>query len=358
MKKILYGICGIGNGHIFRQLPRLSFHLNHGDKVVVFCYGRSQEVLHNLYPDRPNLHIIHIDVAYVVGNYTGLDFKQSAEKINPDGAALNFLAMSKAADLIGRPDLVFSDYEPISAQYAYAYDAPLITIDQQSKYLFETCPKDLNGTSYADEIMRLRMFFPKADLRVACSFFDVDGSDLYPELHIARPSIRDVINQMKQANVQQNKITVYVSEQQLDQEKLNELHRVVSLQPDVEFHIYGPKVVNLPGSTEKIRYYHHGDASFEQNFATSFGVITTAGHSLLSECVFLKKPVLAMPIQLYEQQMNAHVIQENKVGMSVQNLTQDNLSQFLSQLTEFSDNYAKTSCFDFCRSTEFMGQIF
>jgi hypothetical protein len=38
-------------------------------------------------------------------------------------------------ELIGKPDLVISDYEPISAQYAYASGTPLVTIDQQSKYL-------------------------------------------------------------------------------------------------------------------------------------------------------------------------------------------------------------------------------
>jgi Glycosyl transferase family 1 len=47
----------------------------------------------------------------------------------------NIAAMAQAQKMIGKPDLVISDYEPVSAQYAYAYDAPLITVDQQSKYL-------------------------------------------------------------------------------------------------------------------------------------------------------------------------------------------------------------------------------
>lgn len=56
---------------------------------------------------------------------------------NRDAFGANFSVMHAATkEFGGGLDLVISDYEPISAQYAYATGTPLITSDQQSKFTF------------------------------------------------------------------------------------------------------------------------------------------------------------------------------------------------------------------------------
>jgi hypothetical protein len=50
----------------------------------------------------------------------GLSFVRSLGQSNE--------AIAKALDKLGKPDLVVTDYEPISAQVAYATQAPLVTI--------------------------------------------------------------------------------------------------------------------------------------------------------------------------------------------------------------------------------------
>ncbi len=40
-RKILYGICGIGTGHTYRQLPIVEHFVGKGDRLVIFAYGES-----------------------------------------------------------------------------------------------------------------------------------------------------------------------------------------------------------------------------------------------------------------------------------------------------------------------------
>ncbi len=339
MKKILYGICGIGNGHVFRQLPRILGYLENNATVAVLCYGRSFDVLYEYQARHKNLYLFKVEIPYIPGSSSGLDFIGASALANPEGVKINFEAMSKVSDLIGKPDIVFSDYEPFSASYAYAYDSPLITIDQQSKYLFETCPETLNNTSYLDEVMRLRLFFPKASLRIACSFFKIDRSAKYPELHIVQAPVRETLRHEKLIKPKENNFLVYLSEQYLSQDFYEKLGDTLSVHTNSIFHVYVPKSIILRVNTKNVNYFYHGDPSFESRFLQSCGVISTAGHSLLSECVYLHKPVLAIPLSIYEQQMNAFVIEHAGVGIRANMINSDVITEFTTQINTFRKNY-------------------
>jgi hypothetical protein len=174
-KKILYGVCGIGMGHTYRQLPLLD-ELAKDNRIVLFVYGESKSFYEEHFRHSENVTVLTVSVPFYVGNAQGLDFAETARRIAASGIdheAINLAAMEKTQELIGKPDLVISDYEPISAQYAYASGTPLVTIDQQSKYLVGDYDQELAGQTCLDEVARLRLFFPAAALRLACSFFTV-----------------------------------------------------------------------------------------------------------------------------------------------------------------------------------------
>ena len=162
-KKILFGICGISNGHCSRQLPVMKHLLEQGHQLMVFTYGDGLTYFNNRLPQGPQLTLVPVADPYFVGTPQGLDFAQTAlsDKNQVDFNRINALAMQQAAEKFGRPDLVISDYEMVAAQYAYAKNAPLVTLDQQSKYLVGDFSLMLNGTSYIDEVERLGLFFPK-----------------------------------------------------------------------------------------------------------------------------------------------------------------------------------------------------
>lgn len=115
MKKIVYGICGIGNGHLFRQLPILNHLLNYGHKIIIFTYGTAYEFFNNQFilklssEEKDRLKIVKVDVPYFIGNINGLDFIKAAQ-INDLSMNNNLMAFSIAQDYIGKPDLIISDY--------------------------------------------------------------------------------------------------------------------------------------------------------------------------------------------------------------------------------------------------------
>lgn len=336
MKKVLYGICGIGNGHLYRQLPIIDYLLEQKHTVVIFTYGTAynfltQQYTYGLSAEKKNLlKIALVDVPYYIGNQEGLDFINTAQINSQMSMKNNLEAFSQAQQALGKPDLVISDYEPYSVQYGYAYDCPVITIDQQSKYLLKTLPLELNGFTYTDEIMRLNMFFPKAHKRLACSFFKVPEHD--NSVEVIPTNIRPQIISLKNHPGTDAHYLVYLTAQSGFQQSISEMIDILSQRTEkftvfLNRNFYKEMAHNvLPNN---IHTAMHGDSSFERLLGTCNGIISTAGHTLLSEAMYLGIPVYAMPLPLYEQQLNAQIIEENQFGISSATLSLEKLNDFI-----------------------------
>lgn len=348
MKKICYGICGIGNGHLFRQLPILNY-LAKDHQILIFTYGTSYDFLLNHFKDNHFIKIQKVWVPYYIGsnNHSTIDFVKTAQLSHSveNNYQTNLEALALAQSWLGKPDLVITDYEPLSAQYAYANESPLITFDQQSKYLLHAFPKEINGFSYQDEVMRLNMFFPLAR-RIATSFFkpfNINQSNK-EKVQIIAPFIRDNLKQLhqeKKENSAKPNILVYLSEQYHLTQSLEQILSILEKRTEV-FHLFLPntlyeKAILLSIPTH-CHLYQHGHTQFDTLLINSNGVITTAGHSLLSEAMYLNKPVYALPLNLYEQQLNAHIIAENHFGLTYNNINQELLNTFIGNIKVYKHN--------------------
>lgn len=339
MKKVLYGICGIGNGHFFRQTPVIDFLLSQQTQILFFAYGESIRLL-NRYQSNPLVKIVEVSVPYFIGNPDGVDFVRT-EQINQSfDYSINLKAFSEAQSWLGKPDVVLTDYEPVSAQYGYAYGTPVVTIDQQSKFFSRSTPPSINGFTCEDEIMRLRMFFPVAR-RLACSFFRVsERNDVIIVPPLYRKSILDT--KLKRQPIE-NQFIVYLSSQAGFKQNLAEVVSILEqADPKQHFHIFTKDVLthDLPSH---ISVYPHGSPEFEKLLATCSGVISTAGHNLLGECMYLNIPVYAMPMDLYEQQLNAKMIGDFCYGMNYPLLTSDKLNEFISKQNFYLENIRHSS---------------
>lgn len=340
-KSILFGVCGIGNGHCNRQLPVLKHLLDQGHQIMVFTYGEGLAFFKERFPDSPNLTVIPVANPYYVGCIKGLDFEKTAlsQKNQLDFNKINSLAMLQATQKIGRPDLVISDYEMVSAQYAYAKQAPLVTLDQQSKYLVGHFEKELYGTSYFDEVERLNLFFPRASKRIAVSFFQVESDST--QVEIVAPMIRpEILYEKGSPKSEIPSLLVYVTSQQIGNQPIDQWIDTIRMALPLtwEAHIFLPKRIKLPFDDTPLHFYHHGDACFDKLLIACHGIISTAGHTLLSEAMHLEKPVYALPLPLYEQQLNAHVIEEGGFGLSKETLTSSSLTTFIENLELYTNN--------------------
>jgi uncharacterized protein (TIGR00661 family) len=346
--KVLYGVCGIGMGHTIRQLPILD-HFAASSRVVLFAYGESLRFYTERYRGNDNVTVVPVSVPFYPGGANGIDFAASAARPgngDEDAFAINCRALATAQALLGRPDLVISDYEPTAAQYAYSQNAPLVTIDQQSKYLIGEFAAKLGGETVLDEVQRLRMFFPKADARIACSFFRVPvtkESGRQERVQLQAPIISAEVRKLDPRKGEGSKdVLVYLSSQREFRQSIKEIVAVLASSTQWTFHIVLPAGQELPcvSAPVNVAYYNAGDFRFHRLLERCAGIISTAGHSLLSEAMYLGKPVFALPLPVYEQQVNAHIIDVNGFGIAESRITGASLRRFLRDLPDFAGNIA------------------
>ncbi|MDA2922385.1 hypothetical protein MYX07_03915 [Patescibacteria group bacterium AH-259-L07] len=339
--KILYGVCGIGSGHTYRQLPIIE-HFLHTSRIVIFAYGESYKYYSYHFRNKKSVTIVRVAVPFYVGSHDGLDFEETARLSanQQDYLRINSKAFVKAFKILGKPDLVITDYEPVSAQYAYAYNVPLVTIDQQSKYLSGNFPSTLNGFIYRDEIMRLRMFFPHAGARIATSFFSVPAKGRGVEVvHIYPPILKDSIVKIdRNRHRDKRSILVYISSQREFMQPIGDVASICASQKNVDFHIFTSNihVKNLKKHPfHNIHFYKPGNPRFYKVLQECTGIISTAGHTLVSEAMYLGIPVYAIPLAVYEQHMNAHIIDKHRFGISYPGFDKKRLSYFIENNPRF-----------------------
>ena len=203
MKKVLVGICGIGNGHINRQICVIDLLIKNKYKVLIATEKDKIKTLENIFPKES---IIEIKIPWIVCNENGVDFKSSLDKYNNIDLFRTFLEFSINVEnkLGGKPDLIISDYEPNVAQYAYASLIPLITMEQQSKFLYLN-EIEIADHSIKEEIYRLNYFFPKYDRKIISSFFPIDIKD--KKVVLTPP----IISKIEKIKCEEKFILVYLS---------------------------------------------------------------------------------------------------------------------------------------------------
>jgi uncharacterized protein (TIGR00661 family) len=337
MPGIVYGVCGIGNGHAHRQLPVVRA-LARDHLVALLTYGEASATFVQEYGTLPNLRVFPVSVPRLPGGPHGLDWSAAAERaIGSDPWATNGRTLAALDELVGKPDLVVSDYEQTAASYAYATRAPLVTFDQQSKFLVGDIPRIGPGGRFGadDEIARLRMFVPKTEIRLACSFFPVSRLPVpHKEVEIVAPVISDEILRMKRAPSERHAVLVYLSPEAPGGGNPETLLTAAARHADCDFHVYCQPSASARETPRNLFLHAHGDEAFIPLMGSAHGLICTAGHSLLSEAVHVGIPAMAIPLALHEQHVNAAMLAASGGSLAVDGLDVTSIEDFVSRLPE------------------------
>ena len=95
----------------------------------------------------------------------------------------------------------------------------------------------------------------------------------------------------------------------------------------------GPDEVLVEGNLE---FRPRSTEGFVEALRTARGVVAGGGFSLLSEAVYLGKPVLSIPLSgQFEQLMNARYLERLGYGMCATALTAERIGSFVSRIGEF-----------------------
>lgn len=348
--KILFGVCGIGRGHIYEMLPIIEHYISMSNSsVVIFSFGESYKYFTDKYKNSnmDNILVLEVIVPWIYGSPNGIDYALTAkdeQNQRRDYITKNFNAMERAERFLGKPSVIVTDYEPVSAMYAYSRGSKLITVDQQSKYFLSGYPSDISGLTPHEERSRMGMFFPRADLRIINSFFKFPSS--HPELLIDKfvsfgPVIRDEIASVKNDATENSvNVLVYLSPYSPFVQKPRELLRIFKQIGDFRFYVFTASYDKYKRLQKKLKISNvyirqYNEENFLETLKICKSAISSAGHTLLSELMFLEKPVLTVPLNTYEQHYSAWIIGDGHYGMTAKRLSVKNIRDFLDSLDEY-----------------------
>ena len=321
--RILYGVVGEGMGHATRSRVVLE-ELVKEHEVQVVASGRAHAYLAERFPD---VHRIWGFTLHYEGNAirrlpTVLRNLRGAVGGWPRNVARYF-------DLVAsfQPDVVVSDFESFSYYFGKAHGIPVIDLD--NIHVISKCrhsPELLRGHERDFGLIRsvVAAKLPHCFHYVIPTFFyppvrarrtTLVPPVLRPEVLAARPERGDHLL------VYQTSTTNRTLPETL--KRLGVASRVYGLRRDLTEDV-------VDGS---VTYRPFGEARFIEDLRTARAVVAGGGFTLLSEAIYLRKPVLSVPVERqFEQVLNALYLQDLGYGRYARRLDEATLEAFLTAL--------------------------
>ena len=336
MQKILIGICGIGNGHINRQRLIINHLLEYDVEIVLAITTKSKELFDDLYP---NIKKVLIYVPWIFCDNSGIDFEATRIKYIEDGIDQfnSFLTFSKEVQKAfngENPDFIMTDYEPNSAQFAYATNKPLICFDQHSKFL-NLSSEIISGFSINIEISRLLYFFPRAEKRYVTSFFKIKDSKKY-NIEALPPILKNI----QRGNIRNNKVIVYFSPYTSNPSKYIKILELIKNYSNYEFNIYTELEFSDYCNLPNLVFKKIGD-EFDKDLTDCNFIISSAGHQLISEAINLEIPLYIFPLDTFEQNYFCYIIEKKKLGKEIKTCDLDEFNKFIRNIEKYRNSMKK-----------------
>lgn len=325
MTRIVYGLSGDGSGHSSRArvaLPRL---LDAGHDVQVVTYGRGLENLRGDFAVHPS-----------VGFAIDAPDRAGAVRVSVLGTlwrngrlAPRLLRRARALrrELFRafRPEVVVSDFEPVTAHLARLERVPLVSLDNQHRMRFMRypCPPRMRAGRALARLVSIGIV-PRADVSLVTTFWPSEPTNrrtfLFP------PLLRDEI--LGATPSRGEHVLVYVTR------PFDSLMRALADCPATRFRVYGAGRADRAGNLD---FRAPSRGGFLEDLASARGVVATAGFTLLSECLALRKPLLAFPMRgNHEQELNAYLLERAGLGVEARRASTATVAGFLARLDELT----------------------
>jgi len=310
--RILYGVVGEGMGHAMRSRVVLEHLFRQGHEVVIMASGRAAEFLQKRFEGVNEIHGMHI----IYEENRVRRGKTFWSNVLQGAAALpgNIDAYFKLIETFA-PEVVISDFESWTYFYAKAHRLPIISIDNMQ--IINRCehpPEIIEGCRADFEIAKafVKSKLPFCEQYLITTFFRPrirkDRTSLYPP--ILRPEI------LAARSREGDHILVYQTA-----EGHGALVEALT-RSGVECRIYGLRRDLKEEVVEgNLRYRPFSEAGFIDDLASARGVIASGGFTLMGEAVYLRKPMLAVPLgRQFEQMMNARYLEYLGYGRFAEDL--------------------------------------
>jgi uncharacterized protein (TIGR00661 family) len=321
--RILYGVVGEGMGHATRSRVLLDELVKHHEVHIVVS-GRAQQYLEKRFE---NVHgIWGLTIAYEGNSVRSWQTLLKNVKGAVTGWPQNIRKYFELAESF-EPDVVISDFESFSYLFARNHFLPVISVDNMQ--IINRCkhePSVLAGFEDSFELTKsiVKSKLPGAFHYLITTFFQPPvrkerttllPSILRPEILAAKPERGEHLL------VYQTATTNTALPEILQRAKLP--CRIYGLRRDLQADVIEGNLTYRPFS----------EAGFIDDLRTARAVIAGGGYTLMSEAVYLRKPLLSIPVEgQFEQVLNARYLEELGYGAYASELTEARLSAFLAKL--------------------------
>ena len=329
--RILYGVVGEGMGHAMRSRVVLDHLLEQGHEVEVMTSGRAVDYLRQRFAGVNRIHGFHI-ITEENRMRRGKTLWSNALK-GAAGLPRNIAAYFRLLDDF-KPQIVISDFESWTYYYAKTHRLPVLSVDNMQIINRGTHPPELvEGERMAFELARalVKAKLPFCEHYLVTTFFQ--PLSLKPRTTLYPPILRPEILAAKPARgdhllVYQN-ITGF--------ERLAETLR----NSGVPCRIYGLRKVEREQIDRNLSFRPFDEKQFIEDLATARGVVGQGGFTLMSEAVYLRKPMLSVPIGgQFEQILNARYLEREGFGRVASTIDPATLGSFLDAIPACEDKLA------------------
>lgn len=293
---IAISFSGEGLGHLTR-MTALAKQLESQHTIIFYCPETVRPHIRSLFPQCKSFKI---PLMALQKNGLKVNYISTSLKSIPTILSMPFVGLKLKKHLKKHKiEAVICDYEPFLTWGAKLAGIPIIAFNHQAMIdrhfhitISSVIAKFVN-----------RLMIPFANKTIASSFYNGDVGPLLRE---------EIVN---------TKATVGE-------------HILVYLKPEAR-EIFTPIMDENPSIN--FITFPNPDANFISSLASAKAVICPAGHQLLSEALFFKKPIFTIPEQCqFEQELNAEMLENSGWGINANKKNvREKFTHFINTLDEY-----------------------
>jgi uncharacterized protein (TIGR00661 family) len=328
--KILYGLPSEGMGHATRSKVIIE-HLLLNHDVQIVTSDRAFTFLSAAFPGRVHqiegFHLAYKDATVSITKTIIETFRKA-----PHQLIKNFDKYAKVVKQFNA-DLVISDFESFTYFYAKAHRKLIISIDNMqiiNRTILNIPIPESETFNYllAKNIIKAKVH--GANHYFISTFFKTEIKKkrtsfvppiIRPEIIAATTTIADHIIVYQTSSSQKDLVAI-----------LNGI-------PNQQFIVYG---FNKEEQLGNVILKKFAEAGFIKDLSSAKAVLSNGGYSFISEAVYLKKPIYAVPIKnQFEQFVNASYVQQLGYGMHQANFTVVTIQTFIDHIKDYAKQLNK-----------------
>ncbi len=321
MVRILYGLCGEGLGHASRSRILINHLKKNGHDIFIVAGGKAY---HYLSKEFDHVEQVESPRFEYKGNQVRLLY--SCLKMLYTTIAKTPVSFRKLRTIIKdfEPDILITDSEPISHTAARLHKIKRVSIDNPQALLHR------NYTVFFGELIPwlVLLIALKVSMYGADTYIIYDISDKPSKKQnvvFLKPLIQEGIRK-KQPKVGDH---IFVYQTSISTAFICDILK----QFDETFIVYG---FNKNQVDDNIIFKSFNEDEFYRDIATCKAVITNGGFTVISEALYLKKPVFSLPIRhQFEQVANGQFVQQLGFGEYHLTFEERKLQSFLANLEKY-----------------------